>query len=170
MGAPAKTRFYQPTGAGRDDYIFGSNGGLCPQTNSNKIYEKGQFANQKQRYIDTIPSIHSKSVMYCPNGTGRDSYIHASSGGFTKLNMPGEQRNNTFYSNLRQSNYQNTPKRCKSNQATRTQRADYYTKTQDFKTHAFNNTQFAYRRYQKNADYRLSRPKLKVKLAHKLKK
>lgn len=27
----AKSRFYDPTGAGRDDYIFRNNGGLFPQ-------------------------------------------------------------------------------------------------------------------------------------------
>ena len=90
FSATAKTRFYQPTGHGRDDYIFGSNGGFYPQTNSCKIYEKGEFLFQKQRHIDTIPYIHSKSVMYNANGTGRDSYINSSAGGFTKLNVPGD--------------------------------------------------------------------------------
>ena len=81
----AKSRFYDPTGAGRDDYIFRSNGGLYPQHDAWKIDEKGEFLFQKQRYIDTIPTIHSKSVMYYANGTGRDSYIINSAGGFTIL-------------------------------------------------------------------------------------
>lgn len=169
MTATAKTRFYQPTGAGRDDYIFRSNGGVCPESGSTKIYEKGEFLFQKQRYIDTIPFIHSKSVAYYSNGTGRDGYINASAGGFTKLNTPGEHRN-SFYNNLRSSSKNYTPKRCKSSIATMRQRTDYYTKTQDFKTSAYSGAQKAYRRYQKQADFRLSRPKLKVKLAHKLRK
>ena len=28
--SPAKTQFYAANGAGRDSYIYGSNGGFCP--------------------------------------------------------------------------------------------------------------------------------------------
>ena len=59
--ATAKSRFYQPTGQGRDDYIFGSNGGVCPQSYPCKIQENGEFVFQKQRHINTTPSINSKS-------------------------------------------------------------------------------------------------------------
>ena len=156
--ATAKTRFYDPTGRGRDDYIFRNNGGICPSRDPCKIFEKGEFVFQKQRHIDTIPTIHSKSLMYYSNGTGRDGYIYSSAGGLTKLNTPGECRN-TFYNGLRHHKSSYTPKRCKSKRATLSEKADFYTKTQDYKGHQNYNVQKEYRNYQRTLDRRLSRPK-----------
>ncbi|CAI2379507.1 unnamed protein product [Moneuplotes crassus] len=153
-----KTRFYQPTGMGRDDYIWRSNGGFCPSSNSCKIYEKGEFLFQKQRHVDSIPAIHSKSLMYHTNGGGRDTYIASSAGGLTKQNTAGEIRN-TFYNGLRSQDFGYNPKRCKSGIATRKQREDFYTKTQGFKSHKSIAIQSSYRRYQKSQDNRLALPK-----------
>ena len=109
FNAMGHSRFYQPTGLGRDDYIFKNNGGFCPSNDPWKIADKGEFLYQKQRYVDAMPVIHSKSLIYHPNGGGRDSYIFASSGGFTKQHSSGEFRN-TFYNSLRQQDAVYSPK------------------------------------------------------------
>mmetsp|Transcript_23598 Transcript_23598/g.26210 ORF Transcript_23598/g.26210 Transcript_23598/m.26210 type:complete len:178 (+) Transcript_23598:100-633(+) len=123
-----------------------------------KIAEKGEFLFQKQQYINTIPTIHSKSLNYYANGTGRDSYISSSAGGLTKMNRPGEFRA-TFYNGLRSQDNLYTPKRCRSGIATKKQKGDFYTKSQSFKSHKNFNIQKSYRAYQKHLDGRLSRPK-----------
>ena len=41
--SPTKTQFYSANGAGRDSYIYGSNGGFCPQKEPCKIEALGKF-------------------------------------------------------------------------------------------------------------------------------
>ena len=45
--------------------------------------------------------IHSKPVVYTNNGTGRDTYIGANSGGLRVPALSGNYKR-TFYNNLRQ--------------------------------------------------------------------
>ena len=42
-GSPTKTQFYSANGAGRDSYIWGNNGGFCPQKEPCKIEELGKW-------------------------------------------------------------------------------------------------------------------------------
>ena len=46
-GSPTKTQFYSANGAGRDSYIWGNNGGFCPQTEPCKIEALGKEYNNK---------------------------------------------------------------------------------------------------------------------------
>ena len=69
---------YKLNGAGRDTYIFSNNGGFSDVYYGPNTYEKpgsmlptirGKAAAEKK------PTIHSKSVYYRQDGTGRDTYI-----------------------------------------------------------------------------------------------
>ena len=42
-GSPTKSQFYSANGAGRDSYIYGNNGGFCPQTEACKIEALGKY-------------------------------------------------------------------------------------------------------------------------------
>ena len=41
--SPTKTQFYSANGAGRDSYIYGTNGGFCPMKEPCKIEELGKW-------------------------------------------------------------------------------------------------------------------------------
>ena len=110
------------------------------------------------RHVDTIPYIHSKSLNYYANGTGRDSYISSSAGGLTKLNIPRQFRD-TFYNQLRQNDNSYTPQRCKSRLATKSQKNDFHTKTQDFRSHQSHSVQKIYNKYQRMRNNSLALPK-----------
>ena len=40
--SPTKTQFYSANGAGRDSYIYGTNGGFCPMKEPCKIEDLGK--------------------------------------------------------------------------------------------------------------------------------
>ena len=42
-GSPTKSQFYSANGAGRDSYIYGNNGGFCPQQEACKIEALGKY-------------------------------------------------------------------------------------------------------------------------------
>jgi hypothetical protein len=78
---------YGRDGTGRDDYIALNNGGINKVTQSPS---KG-ISTGPQMYvgncqsgprIDIFPSLQGKTINYNYNGTGRDSYIASSNGGF----------------------------------------------------------------------------------------
>ena len=79
---------YGRDGTGRDAYIAGNNGGFYSKYQENargliyggdNIYVGNSQAGPRN---DIFPSIPGKHVSYNTNGTGRDSYIHKSNGGF----------------------------------------------------------------------------------------
>jgi hypothetical protein len=69
---------YKTNGTGRDTYIFSNNGGFSDIYYGPNAYEKpggmlptirGKLAQEKK------PTLHSKSVYYRQDGSGRDTYI-----------------------------------------------------------------------------------------------
>ena len=78
---------YMRDGSGRDDYIALNNGGLnkTPYSPSKGISSGSQMyvgRNQNGPRTDIFPSIPGKTINYNYNGSGRDSYIASSNGGF----------------------------------------------------------------------------------------
>ena len=49
--SPTKTQFYSANGAGRDSYIYGTNGGFCPMKEPCKIEDLGKW---KLMTIDSL--------------------------------------------------------------------------------------------------------------------
>jgi len=72
--------------------------------------------------------VHSKPVVYQPNGGGRDSYIHANSGGLRADYRPAHGQR-TFYSNLRQYEQRASPNRSASHTATFEDKRDILSNT-----------------------------------------
>jgi hypothetical protein len=83
----AKTTFYGPNGTGRDTYIFANNGGLALSSEANTQPPLGKNTDwvniltgtfkitpEKHIYMKS-PVIHSRSIHYHGDGTGRDTYI-----------------------------------------------------------------------------------------------
>jgi len=81
---------YRTNGSGRDMYIFSNNGGLITKHLTSNFDPSSFFSKKKtnhilinfsvgfqqaNRSIVTLPSIHSKTIHYGPDGTGRDTYI-----------------------------------------------------------------------------------------------
>ena len=77
---------YKTNGTGRDTYIYNDNGGF------NKMYAPRQQAkpggflpglDHKQFYQkEKHPHIHSKPIQYPQDGSGRDTYVKTTNGGF----------------------------------------------------------------------------------------
>lgn len=69
---------YKTNGGGRDTYIFGNNGGFSQDYYQANTYDKPgtMLPNIRKRASpEKRPTIHSKSVYYRQDGSGRDSYI-----------------------------------------------------------------------------------------------
>mmetsp|Transcript_24187 Transcript_24187/g.27404 ORF Transcript_24187/g.27404 Transcript_24187/m.27404 type:complete len:185 (-) Transcript_24187:395-949(-) len=145
----AKTTFYASNGSGRDSYIWNNNGGICKTGQSFNPLECGSFRTVQKRYTrDQHPSIHSKSVHYHSDGTGRDSYIGIHSGGFHRPHTAGEYKR-TFYNTLR--HYERRP--------TSHNQKDLLTKCQNRMHEKDYYTAQKMKHYQRNQNDRLSRPK-----------
>ena len=83
-GTAAHTSNYRTNGTGRDTYINRDNGGF------NKMFEPCKYAEggtmgYKNKFVERAPIIHAKNLYYHSDGTGRDSYIVETSGGFNNL-------------------------------------------------------------------------------------
>ena len=94
-----KTLFYHTNGTGRDSYIVNGSGGLC-STQQTNIQPKVGSMNIKKPYRSSLPVIHSRTLNYHSNGTGRDAYIGVSSGGLMSDTNAGQFKN-SFYNTLR---------------------------------------------------------------------
>ena len=49
-----KTQFYSANGAGRDSYIYGTNGGFCPQKEPCKIEDLGKLLFSLKRGLSAF--------------------------------------------------------------------------------------------------------------------
>ena len=92
---------YRRDGAGRDSYIALNNGGL----RSSFQFPEKQATNGRALFygyerIENSPPATNKLMHYNSNGSGRDSYISLSNGGFYPAKTVAEYANN-FVGNLR---------------------------------------------------------------------
>ena len=156
----AKTIFYNSNGSGRDSYILTNHGGMVAPRLPNIQPENGSM-NCKEIHMRTIsPTIHSKPVHYASDGTGRDSYIVRSSGGFFQGYQPGSSKQ-SFYTNLR--SYE--PGKACFNQRRRSlspsqkEKKDVFLNSQTHWNSSTMSTIQKFKNYQKTADKRLSIPK-----------
>ena len=90
---------YARDGTGRDDYIALNNGGInkITQSPSKGISTGPQMYvgnNQSGPRIDIFPQLAGKTINYNYNGSGRDSYIASSNGGFYPSLGVAEYANN----------------------------------------------------------------------------
>ena len=82
FGVPFTTN-YQFNGTGRDSYIGVDNGGFFARTDPSKAPDLGTFGATGPKFFQSYNSrIPAKYVGYKTNGTGRDTYIALSNGGF----------------------------------------------------------------------------------------
>jgi hypothetical protein len=75
---------FNTNGGGRDSYIVRDNGGFCKMHEPVKYPQVGSFVT-KRHVVENAPQIHAKPLYYYANGTGRDSYIVETSGGFNNV-------------------------------------------------------------------------------------
>lgn len=81
-GVPFTTN-YHINGTGRDSYIAADNGGFYIRSEASKAADLGTFMNTKPKFAHNYNrSIPQKYVFYTTNGSGRDSYIVNTNGGF----------------------------------------------------------------------------------------
>lgn len=69
---------YKTNGTGRDTYIYGNNGGFSQDYYGPNTYDKSGTmlpTIRRKASPEKRPYIHSKSVYYRQDGSGRDSYI-----------------------------------------------------------------------------------------------
>ena len=82
LATAGKARIYNTDGTGRDTYIGFNNGG------NTRMYEPSQ-AQKGGKFPSHVPGMRvgggspGKKIHYHVDGTGRDSYIHVTDGGFT---------------------------------------------------------------------------------------
>ena len=143
----SKTQYYGTDGTGRDTYIYNINGGFSPEKTATTIDPVSKyiiflhhleqffltvlasFVVTKGRPVDRLANIHSKPVSYTNNGSGRDTYISASSGGLKNIYQPAYQKR-TFYNNLREyTRIEHPANRTKSNTATAEERSDLFSRS-----------------------------------------
>ena len=74
-----RTSRYYNDGFGRDSYIEFNNGGIYKNSHTLSPQEKNA---RLQDWSPPRPRMDSKRFSYIPNGSGRDSYISVTSGGF----------------------------------------------------------------------------------------
>jgi len=80
-----KTRVYNIDGTGRDTYIGMSNGGNTLPFEARRQARGGPMAQTGGNFFFNYPKQRSaaiKNVHYHSDGTGRDSYVHQTQGGF----------------------------------------------------------------------------------------
>ena len=97
-----KSNYYRDDGTGRDLYITCNNGGLYQERRTVPEYPVSSF-RPKRSWKSNVTNSSHKKVRYNSNGSGRDSYIYTSSGGFMNSDqIPDYKR--TFASSLRSYN------------------------------------------------------------------
>ena len=144
-----KSNYYRDDGTGRDLYITCNNGGLYQQRRQLPEYPVSSF-RPKRSCKSNVPNSSHKKVRYTSNGTGRDSYIYSSSGGFMASDMfPDYKR--TFASSLRSYN------RC--SQAGDSNVANYTFTSTNWKTMQQRSLNSSLYLNQKKLNDRLSRPR-----------
>ena len=92
---------YLSDGSGRDYYVVVDNGGLNSSPKRKEYFVSGRPSNQqifRKTHTDAAKLVHYKS-----DGTGRDSYICKTDGGFTFPNKPCDPRE-TFKNQVRRYN------------------------------------------------------------------
>jgi hypothetical protein len=83
-GSAVHNSAYRINGTGRDTYVYNNNGGLDHEYHPVNYAKPGKFmSSQKNFYKPRNPTIQSKAVLYKSDGSGRDSYVVTSSGGFS---------------------------------------------------------------------------------------
>ena len=78
-----KTRLYNTNGTGRDTYITFNSGGNTVGNFPTLSLKAGNQFNKAIVGIRKPSGSPGKTMHYQVDGTGRDSYIHCSDGGFT---------------------------------------------------------------------------------------
>lgn len=77
---------YQLNSTGRDTYIFNNNGGFAAPYETAKYAKPGRMVSH-MAFIgtrDKFPELVGRPVRYNQDGTGRDTYILSTHGGFEK--------------------------------------------------------------------------------------
>lgn len=97
-----KVIHYLPDGSGRDYFITNGNGGFTPARVSCK-YESSSFFNKRKVNHSPSPRKDATAFTYRSNGSGRDSYIIANSGGLV-CDYRGHSSDRIFKSSLRSTN------------------------------------------------------------------
>jgi hypothetical protein len=96
---------YHLNGTGRDTYIFNNNGGFAvPHRNGCTGLESGKMLdNNLRRSWEKFPNLcPGMPKRYFANGTGRDTYISSSNGGFSvQGQLNNRESTKLFVSNLR---------------------------------------------------------------------
>ena len=83
---------YRTDGSGRDSYIYSNNGGFTIHNQTYRMPSPGKMngnspgSKQATQGRRRVSPVQGKPVQYVSNGTGRDGYIFATSGGFTCSN------------------------------------------------------------------------------------
>ena len=95
----AKAILYKTNGSGRDTYIKNNNGGMTVDYKPYNPGELGSFS-PRRKYVEPMPTLPGKMVYYRSDGTGRDSYIMSSSGGFHTA-VKGQMWQKQFMAGLR---------------------------------------------------------------------
>ena len=90
MASPSR---YSPDGIGRDTYIETNNGGLYSRHRPASAMSVGTFLSIR-RPENNLCDVGTKRTNYNYNGTGRDSYIGVTNGGFYPAKPTAEYANN----------------------------------------------------------------------------
>eukprot|EP00347_Sterkiella_histriomuscorum_P007231 403349757 len=100
-----KYTHYLTDGGGRDAFVNYNNGGFSAPRVS--FYQESSAFMQKRIPQSPSPKKESAAIQYRPDGTGRDSYIYANSGGMKNISFaPYDERN--YHNFLRSSAPQTT--------------------------------------------------------------
>ena len=78
-----KPRIYNIDGSGRDTYIGFNNGGNTELYSPASAFKSGKLRSPRHQFRDLGLGSPNKKFHYPVDGTGRDSYIKESDGGFT---------------------------------------------------------------------------------------
>ncbi len=83
LATAGKARIYNTDGTGRDTYIGFNNGGNTAPFMATQAAKSGVFRSPGPKYRQVQGGSPAKKLHYRVDGTGRDSYIHVTDGGFT---------------------------------------------------------------------------------------
>jgi len=90
-----KVSYYHSDGQGRDTYILYNNGGLVVEKRTLSPFPKAKFESSPTKHLKVKPSNSNcwpKVSYYQPDGSGRDTYIKQSEGGFHLNSLKGGLR------------------------------------------------------------------------------
>jgi hypothetical protein len=90
-----KNSHYNPTGEGRDTYIYVNNGGVERNKYPYTFFEESRVT--RRSFSPGSPRLEPKPLKYKSDGTGRDTYIGSNHGG-----LFGNYEKHSFYSSLRE--------------------------------------------------------------------